>query len=140
MNVCMHVYSSLLQMFWTALSDSPKSAVVRFLQSLWGSNSSYGSSDERNAERVTGIGTSPTYDLSEKERGLPEEIFYWKNSSSSLGSIVIADLPAGLKGSSSVDCQVIHIAAEERQRIMYVPRYSSLEVMRVKLKLFINSM
>lgn len=132
-------------MFWTALSDLPRYMVIRFLQSLWQA----GGSAPNNHEDC--------------ERGLPEELYYWKCTSSTLGGVSFADLPAaGTKVSSLVapgpktassprssttsqhpqashtDIQLIHMSTVDQ--VIYLPRYTSLDVMRSKLKFFVDNL
>ena len=127
----------LLQMFWIAMSDLPKSSVVRFLQRLSGNTISPHKETDTAGERDR-----------DRDRGLPDEVFYWKNTSASLGQVVIADLPASLQATSSTsgpagppgmaaDTQLIHLSD---QHTVYLPRFSSLDVMRSKLKFFVDNM
>jgi len=127
-----------IEMFWTALSDLPRGIIIRFLHGLW----SRGNAD----------------------KSLPEELFYWKHTGSTLGTISFADMPNDAKTIPAVnskqpqsnsdngimspggahphatqhpDSQLIHMSDDH---VIHVPRYSSMDAMRAKLKFFIDSL
>ena len=98
-------------MFWIALGDVSRISLMRFLQHLWDSESA-----------------------KDKAMGLPDELFHWKSSSSVVDRLLFADVPStGSEGSvqlSSTDSQPILIS---EGCVIYLPRYSSMNIMRSKL-------
>lgn len=124
-------------MFWIAFNDLPPTAVNRFLHCLWGS--------ARIEKDNTGV-------------MFPEELFYWKQTPTVLGKIIFADIPTQTtdspepnnsnnlldetdnrihNGTQLVDSQLIYISDHH---VVHLPRYSNLDLMRAKLKDFIDSL